>query len=89
MYSGFSISLMSYKLLLPGTPVQNDLQEFYSIIEFVNPGILGTSAAYRKIYEEPILRSRQPTCTEVTSLLEAHINNDFYSVVRDNCVFAF
>uniref|UniRef100_A0A8C1ZGE8 RAD54 homolog B n=1 Tax=Cyprinus carpio TaxID=7962 RepID=A0A8C1ZGE8_CYPCA len=47
-----------------GTPVQNDLQEFYSIIEFVNPGILGTSAAYRKIYEEPILRSRQPTCTE-------------------------
>ncbi|KAI7806213.1 putative DNA repair and recombination protein RAD54B [Triplophysa rosa] len=51
-------------LILTGTPVQNDLQEFYSIIEFVNPGILGTSAAYRKIYEEPILRSRQPTCTE-------------------------
>uniref|UniRef100_A0A8C1R7H0 RAD54 homolog B n=1 Tax=Cyprinus carpio TaxID=7962 RepID=A0A8C1R7H0_CYPCA len=52
------------RLILTGTPVQNDLQEFYSIIEFVNPGILGTSAAYRKIYEEPILRSRQPTCTE-------------------------
>ncbi len=46
--------------------MQNDLQEFYSIIEFVNPGILGTSAAYRKIYEEPILGSRQPTCTEVS-----------------------
>ncbi|XP_072548095.1 DNA repair and recombination protein RAD54B isoform X2 [Salminus brasiliensis] len=52
------------KVILTGTPVQNDLQEFYSIIEFVNPGILGTSAAYRKIYEEPIIRSRQPTCTE-------------------------
>ncbi|XP_052000226.1 DNA repair and recombination protein RAD54B [Xyrauchen texanus] len=52
------------RLILTGTPVQNDLQEFYSIIEFVNPGILGTSAAYRKVYEEPILRSRQPTCTE-------------------------
>ncbi|MCJ8745609.1 hypothetical protein PDJAM_G00132140 [Pangasius djambal] len=52
------------RVILTGTPVQNDLQEFYSIIEFVNPGILGTSAAYRKIYEEPILRSRQPTCTE-------------------------
>ncbi|KAK2902998.1 hypothetical protein Q8A67_007711 [Cirrhinus molitorella] len=52
------------RLILTGTPVQNDLQEFYSIVEFVNPGILGTSAAYRKIYEEPILRSRQPTCTE-------------------------
>uniref|UniRef100_A0A8C2JWM7 RAD54 homolog B n=2 Tax=Cyprinus carpio TaxID=7962 RepID=A0A8C2JWM7_CYPCA len=52
------------RLILTGTPVQNDLQEFYSIVEFVNPGILGTSSAYRKIYEEPILRSRQPTCTE-------------------------
>lgn len=52
------------RLILTGTPVQNDLQEFYSIIDFVNPGILGTSAAYRKIYEEPILRSRQPSCTE-------------------------
>lgn len=48
-----------------GTPVQNDLQEFYAIIEFVNPGILGSSAAYRKVYEEPVLRSRQPSCAEV------------------------
>lgn len=45
--------------------MQNDLQEFYAIIEFVNPGILGSSTAYRKVYEEPILRSRQPSCTEV------------------------
>lgn len=52
-----------------GTPVQNDLQEFYAIIEFVNPGILGSSTAYRKVYEEPILRSRQPSCTEVPHLL--------------------
>nr|XP_046159344.1 DNA repair and recombination protein RAD54B-like [Oncorhynchus gorbuscha] len=52
------------RVILTGTPVQNDLQEFYSIIEFVNPGILGSSAAYRKVYEEPILRSRQPICTE-------------------------
>ncbi|XP_053343890.1 DNA repair and recombination protein RAD54B isoform X1 [Clarias gariepinus] len=52
------------RIILTGTPVQNDLQEFYSIIEFVNPGILGTSAAYRKIYEEPILKSRQPNCIE-------------------------
>nr|XP_046188384.1 DNA repair and recombination protein RAD54B-like isoform X3 [Oncorhynchus gorbuscha] len=55
------------RVILTGTPVQNDLQEFYSIIEFVNPGILGSSAAYRKVYEEPILRSRQPICTEERS----------------------
>ncbi|XP_035239917.1 DNA repair and recombination protein RAD54B [Anguilla anguilla] len=52
------------RVILTGTPVQNDLQEFYSIIEFVNPGVLGSSAAYRKVYEEPILWSRQPSATE-------------------------
>ncbi|XP_074539824.1 DNA repair and recombination protein RAD54B isoform X1 [Halichoeres trimaculatus] len=52
------------RVILTGTPVQNDLQEFYAIIEFVNPGILGSSTGYKKVYEEPILRSRQPSCTE-------------------------
>ncbi|XP_048881029.1 DNA repair and recombination protein RAD54B isoform X1 [Brienomyrus brachyistius] len=52
------------RVILTGTPVQNDLQEFYAIIEFVNPGILGSSSAYRKVYEEPIIRSRQPCASE-------------------------
>lgn len=30
------------RIIVTGTPIQNDLQEFYSIINFVNPGILGT-----------------------------------------------
>lgn len=58
---GFNVNYLGSE----GTPVQNDLQEFYALIEFVNPGILGSSTAYRKVYEEPILRSRQPSCTEV------------------------
>uniref|UniRef100_A0A8D3B974 RAD54 homolog B n=1 Tax=Scophthalmus maximus TaxID=52904 RepID=A0A8D3B974_SCOMX len=57
------------RVILTGTPVQNDLQEFYALIEFVNPGILGSSTAYRKVYEEPILRSRQPSCTEEERVL--------------------
>ncbi|KAM9782714.1 DNA repair and recombination protein RAD54B [Neosynchiropus ocellatus] len=52
------------RVILTGTPVQNDLQEFYAIIDFVNPSVLGSTTAYRKVYEEPILRSRQPSCTE-------------------------
>nr|XP_057940628.1 DNA repair and recombination protein RAD54B isoform X2 [Doryrhamphus excisus] len=52
------------RVILTGTPVQNDLQEFYAIIDFVNPGILGSTTAYRKVYEEPILRCRQPSCSE-------------------------
>ncbi|XP_038567459.1 DNA repair and recombination protein RAD54B isoform X3 [Micropterus salmoides] len=57
------------RVILTGTPVQNDLQEFFAIIEFVNPGILGSTTAYRKVYEEPILRSRQPSCTDEERVL--------------------
>ncbi|NXE76915.1 RA54B protein, partial [Cochlearius cochlearius] len=52
------------RIILTGTPIQNDLQEFYALIEFVNPGILGSLSTYRRIYEEPIVRSREPSATK-------------------------
>ena len=48
------------RILLTGTPIQNDLSEFYTMVDFVNPGLLGTSAAFKKNYEAPIVRARQP-----------------------------
>lgn len=32
------------RVLLSGTPIQNDLTEYFSLIHFVNPGMLGTRA---------------------------------------------
>ncbi|XP_045310161.1 DNA repair and recombination protein RAD54B isoform X3 [Leopardus geoffroyi] len=52
------------RIILTGTPVQNDLQEFFALVDFVNPGILGSLSSYRKIYEEPIILSRQPSASE-------------------------
>ncbi|XP_063307314.1 DNA repair and recombination protein RAD54B isoform X2 [Pelobates fuscus] len=54
----------SKRIILSGTPIQNDLQEFYALIDFVNPGILGSLGTYKKIYEEPIIRSREPSATK-------------------------
>ncbi|KAG8251606.1 DNA repair and recombination protein rad54b [Homalodisca vitripennis] len=54
----------SRRVLLSGTPVQNDLQEFYSLVNFVNPTILGTYTEFRHNFEENILASRQPDCDE-------------------------
>ncbi|XP_006761258.1 PREDICTED: DNA repair and recombination protein RAD54B isoform X1 [Myotis davidii] len=52
------------RIILTGTPVQNDLQEFFALIDFVNPGILGSLSSFRKIYEEPIIVSRQPSASK-------------------------
>lgn len=48
------------KILITGTPIQNDLTEFFSLAELCNPGTLGTLSSFRRVYEEPIVRGREP-----------------------------
>ncbi len=52
----------------PGTPIQNDLLEYFSLIHFVNEGILGTSAEFKKRFENPILRGRDADASEADHL---------------------
>ena len=52
------------RVLLTGTPFQNCIQEFFTLINFVNPGILGSYQEFKTEYELPILYSQQPTATE-------------------------
>ena len=52
------------RILLSGTPIQNDLLEYFSLIHFVNGGILGTAAEFRKRFEIPIIRGRDSCATD-------------------------
>lgn len=54
--------LIPRKIVLTGTPIQNDLIEFFTIVDFLNPGILGLFAAFQKNYIRHILRSRDVNC---------------------------
>ena len=47
-----------FRVLLSGTPIQNDLLEYFSLVHFVNEGLLGTASEFRKKFENPILRGR-------------------------------
>jgi superfamily II DNA or RNA helicase len=44
------------RIALTGTPVENHLGELWSIMEFANPGLLGTQADFRRRYAVPIER---------------------------------
>ncbi|KAJ7372135.1 DNA repair and recombination protein rad54b [Desmophyllum pertusum] len=57
------------RILLTGTPVQNDLKEFHSLVDVCNPGILGTQSYFRRLYEEPIVHGQQPDATSEEKLL--------------------
>ena len=44
------------RIALTGTPVENQLSELWSIMEFANPGMLGSAKAFRERYAVPIER---------------------------------
>ena len=46
------------RVILSGTPIQNDLSEYFSLLNFANPNLLGSRSDFRKKYEIPILRGR-------------------------------
>jgi len=52
------------RIILSGTPIQNDLSEFYAMVNFVNDGCLGSQKGFAKDFENPIMKSRQPNATE-------------------------
>jgi hypothetical protein len=43
-----------FRLALTGTPIENRLEELWSEMQFVNPGVLGGLASFRQRFVEPI-----------------------------------
>ena len=52
------------RVILSGTPIQNDLSEYFSLLNFANPNLLGTRNDFRKKYELPILKGRDAAGTD-------------------------
>ncbi len=49
------------RIVLTGTPVENRLSELWSIMDFLNPGYLGTASAFQKQFATPIERQHDTT----------------------------
>lgn len=59
------------RIILSGTPIQNDLSEFHAMVGFVNPGILGNRDLFNRVFEEPIMAGRDPDQPEYIKELGA------------------
>jgi SNF2 family DNA or RNA helicase len=47
-----------------GTPIQNQLSEYFSMFSLACPGLLGTQASFNKVYQNPVLAGRDAGATD-------------------------
>lgn len=53
-----------YRIALTGTPVENHVGDLWSIMEFTNPGFLGTETEFKKTFFLPIQANKDPQAVE-------------------------
>ncbi|XP_032733563.1 DNA repair and recombination protein RAD54-like isoform X2 [Lontra canadensis] len=72
----------SRRVLISGTPIQNDLLEYFSLVHFVNSGILGTAHEFKKHFELPILKGRDAAASEADRRLGEERLRELTSIVN-------
>lgn len=56
------------RVILTGTPIQNDLSEYFALLNFANPEYLGSKLDFKKNFESKILRGRDADATDKEKL---------------------
>lgn len=68
--SVFALNAKS-KLVISGTPIQNNLTELWSLFNFLNPGYLGSYESFKENFVNPIENAKD---TEINASLKKLIN---------------
>ncbi|XP_012935979.1 TATA-binding protein-associated factor 172 [Aplysia californica] len=55
--------ICNHRLILSGTPIQNNVLDLWSLFDFLMPGFLGTEKQFQAKYGKPILQSRDAKST--------------------------
>ncbi|XP_043094080.1 DNA excision repair protein ERCC-6-like [Puntigrus tetrazona] len=72
-----------HRVLLTGTPVQNNLREMWALFDFACQGsLLGTSKTFKTEYENPITRAREKDATPGEKALGLKISQNLMDIIQ-------
>ncbi|XP_038153406.1 DNA excision repair protein ERCC-6-like isoform X2 [Cyprinodon tularosa] len=71
------------RILLTGTPVQNNLREMWTLFDFACQGsLLGTAKTFKTEYENPITRAREKDATPGEKALGSRISENLMTLIK-------
>ncbi|XP_069842841.1 DNA excision repair protein ERCC-6-like [Dendropsophus ebraccatus] len=71
------------RILLTGTPVQNNLREMWALYDFACQGtLLGTAKTFKMEYENPITRAREKDATPGEKALGLRISENLMKIIK-------
>ncbi|XP_058195377.1 protein CHROMATIN REMODELING 24 isoform X3 [Rhododendron vialii] len=69
----------AHRIVISGTPIQNDLKELWALFNFCCPQLLGDKNGFKLEYEGPILRGNEKSATD----REKHIGSTVAKRLRE------
>lgn len=73
------------RIILTGTPLQNDLSEYYCMVQFVKPNLLGTYNEFMTEFVNPITKGQYKNSTEPEVLMMKRRSHILHNLL-DGCV---
>uniref|UniRef100_H3C2W6 DNA excision repair protein ERCC-6-like n=1 Tax=Tetraodon nigroviridis TaxID=99883 RepID=H3C2W6_TETNG len=72
-----------HRVLLTGTPVQNNLKEMWALFDFACRGtLLGTAKTFKAEYENPITRAREKDATPGEKVLGSRMSEALMAIIK-------
>ncbi|XP_045890721.1 DNA excision repair protein ERCC-6-like [Micropterus dolomieu] len=72
-----------HRVLLTGTPVQNNLKEMWALFDFACQGtLLGTAKTFKTEYENPITRAREKDATPGEKVLGTRMSENLMAIIK-------
>jgi DNA repair and recombination RAD54-like protein len=63
--------------------MQNELTEFFNMVDFCNPNVLGSLGEFRKKYERPILRAKEMDASESDKSKAEKLQKELSTIVNE------